>query len=383
MPYSVVKDALPAGATSSEAGNLYAPGLINASGEIAGDATGAGIATWSTTGAVTDLPGSLSASAVAIDNSGDVVGNITNGIALLWLNGATQATPLQNPLFGKVDGESAINGSGDSVGYAENLTNGSTRAVRWNDAGAATELRSLGANKKGVYADSAESINDAGVIGGQSDGYAVEWSRNGHILWAGDAGSNIRFINASGAAVGSDAGGTAYWSPKGVETTLIEVFGDSQVDALNNSGDSVGFSGPYAVEWSPTGAYTILPYLAHSGGAVALALNNLNETVGYCNVGGEDVATKWTSAGAAINLNRILGSAWTNTEAAGINNAGDICGTGTDNGIQSAFELLWVPKAGAADGGTYVNPANHGALAASAIHAPEHYGFASVGHGPG
>ena len=40
-------------------------------------------------------------------------------------------------------------------------------------------------------------------------------------------------------------------------------------------------------------------------------------------------------------------------------------GTGTYNGINEAFELLWVPKAGAVDGGTYINSTNHNALAAA------------------
>jgi hypothetical protein len=49
----------------------------------------------------------------------------------------------------------------------------------------------------------------------------------------------------------------------------------------------------------------------------------------------------------------------------GINDSRDISGYGVDNGLQTAFELLWVPKAGTIDGGTYINATNHNALAAA------------------
>ncbi len=72
------------------------------------------------------------------------------------------------------------------------------------------------------------------------------------------------------------------------------------------------------------------------------------------------------------DLGAILGSAWSNTEATYINNAGDILGNGLDHNIQSAFELLWVPNAGATDSGRYIAESPHNVLAASAIpHAVE------------
>ena len=81
----------------------------------------------------------------------------------------------------------------------------------------------------------------------------------------------------------------------------------------------------------------------------------------------------WSPRGVGLDLNTILGPNWTDTTASEINNAGDIVGNGSDNGIASAFELLWVPKAGTIDGGTYINSTNHAALAA-ALH-PEHSSY--------
>jgi len=157
--------------------------------------------------------------------------------------------------------------------------------------------------------------------------------------------------------------------------------------AINASGHSVGSSGNDAVEWSKDGTATVLADLPGTESAAAVAINKEGASVGYCLVGGTAVATHWSAAGVVKNLQTILGAGWTDTGAAGINNAGDICGSGMHNGVESAFELLWVPKAGSTDNGSYVNAASQSILAASAIHAPvtesSSHGFASVGHGPG
>lgn len=128
---------------------------------------------------------------------------------------------------------------------------------------------------------------------------------------------------------------------------------------------------PEAVIWSPTGNVAVLQDDGGLGFSEAFGINALRQSVGFVRTSaGEDEATLWSANGAERNLNSILGPRWSNTEALRINNYKDIMGTGTYNGINEAFELLWVPEAGAADGGTYINSTNHAALAV-ALH-PEH-----------
>jgi hypothetical protein len=82
------------------------------------------------------------------------------------------------------------------------------------------------------------------------------------------------------------------------------------------------------------------------GVAYALALNNKGQSVGYYDGGpGATVAALWSATGAVTDLDNILGSAWSNTEATGINNAGDIIGQGDDDNGAGFFLLMHVPSA--------------------------------------
>ncbi len=141
-----------------------------------------------------------------------------------------------------------------------------------------------------------------------------------------------------------------------------------------------------AVRWSPTGAVTVLSTPVGDQ-SEALSINKAGAAVGYVEDSANvTTAMYWGPRGHAASLNTILGSAWTDTVATGINNAGDIVGTGNYNGLMEAFELIPVKAAGAMDSTHYVE-SHHNVLAASAVHTPvtesAAHGFASVGHGPG
>ena len=160
-----------------------------------------------------------------------------------------------------------------------------------------------------------------------------------------------------------------------VETLLAEPggYGDF-VYGINDSGHSVGSFGNDAVEWASNGTATVLNNLPNvSYSSVAEGINNSGSVVGYCSTSHGDVATYWSKMGAVQNLQAVLGAGWHKPVAEGINDAGDIVGTGHYNGVSSAWELLWVPKAGSADNGSYVNAASpnalheHAALAWSAV----------------
>ncbi len=95
------------------------------------------------------------------------------------------------------------------------------------------------------------------------------------------------------------------------------------------------------------------------GKQFALALNNAGHSVGYADIaGGGSEAVLWQEGGTATNLGAILGSDWTNTEAVGINNVGDIVGYGhfadaTHNGI---YGFLLTPSAAPVPGSAAAAP---------------------------
>jgi hypothetical protein len=61
----------------------------------------------------------------------------------------------------------------------------------------------------------------------------------------------------------------------------------------------------------------------------AVAINASEHSVGYSKTAsGGTEAVLWGPKGAATDLGAVLGSAWSDTEAVGINNLGDIIGYG-------------------------------------------------------
>ena len=194
----------------------------------------------------------------------------------------------------------AINNNGQSVGFA--LTSSRQDAVMWSSSGTVTVLKDAGGQ-----GNSAAVAIDAK---GQSVGY-------------------------SETATGQDA---VFWSPKGKSTVLTDLGGQSFDEALamNNAGRSVGFSitssGQDAVLWSSTGAATKLQDLGGEGFDEPTAINASGQSVGYTLTASGDDAVVWSSSGVATDLGAVLGSAWTNTIAVGLNNNGEIIGYGDYNG---------------------------------------------------
>ena len=61
----------------------------------------------------------------------------------------------------------------------------------------------------------------------------------------------------------------------------------------------------------------------------------------------------WQASGKATNLGAVLGSAWSNTVAVGINNIDDVIGYGDYNGAISGFLLIDPPGAAAPELSTW------------------------------
>ncbi len=164
-------------------------------------------------------------------------------------------------------------------------------------------------------------------------------------------GAGAFSINATGQSVGDStffAGGedAVLWSATGKATVLQDVGGRgfSAARAINDKGQSVGVSntteGADAVLWSPTGQATVLQDVGGLGDSAADAINDKGQSVGYSNTaGGGSDAVLWSPSGHATDLGAILGSAWSNTVARGINDAGQVTGYGTYNGKSEAFLL--------------------------------------------
>jgi hypothetical protein len=133
--------------------------------------------------------------------------------------------------------------------------------------------------------------------------------------------------------------------------------GGSYAHAINDKGLAVGVSfvgtKGHATAFIPNakGKYApvALPFLKGSTRAEAIEVNNAGTIVGTMEVNGEDVAVMWTKGAggkyAVTNLNKYApaNQNWEFHEATGINDAGQIVGTGVHGG--SATFLLTPGKA--------------------------------------
>jgi len=246
--------------------------------------------------------------------------------------------------------------------------------VLWSASGKATVLQDAGGGQGGSVAlainDAGQSVGDSFTPSGGLD--AVLWSPSGKATVLQDVGgqgvSGVEAINDSGWSVGSSETGSnrsgsdaVLWSPSG-KATVLQTPGSqgfNAAKAINASGWSVGSSvtltSSEAVLWSPSGKATVLQYPGGQGYSYAEAINDAGWSVGIsdtasgvCNPFGEEgcsyEAVLWSPSGKATNLGAILGSAWTDTFAVGLNGRGDIIGYGDYHGGRYGFLLAPVPE---------------------------------------
>jgi len=217
-----------------------------------------------------------------------------------------------------------INSAGEVVGWSylpHAEGDEPDRATEWKDG----KIIGLG-ELSGTTSSVAQGINDSGQVVGISWGLSVNENRPLATEW-----SYGRIIGLLGL-------------PNSVETFAY---------AINASGEVAGFSLAYvgqetdqsAVVWSPTGHIRVLDDPGYNQ-AQAQAINDSGEVVGYYYNGGTNEAALWSPTGKLRELDKILGPAWTDTDATGINNAGDIVGIGKYH--RGNFEsFLLMPVGGA------------------------------------
>jgi probable HAF family extracellular repeat protein len=291
---------------------LSGTALDIAGGTIAGyavDSQGNQVAAYSTGGALTSL--GFSGQANGVNSSGEVVGNAGNQ-GFTWQSGATT---LLGSLGGGSSSATAINDAGEVVGGSAN-TKGQTIAVVFNSDGTIQSLGTLGGNFSTAY-----GVNNAGRIAGTSQTSSGAMAA---FLWNGKTMQNLgtlggyssygAAIDSSGKVVGSSQTASGYMH--------AFLFGAGTMQDLGTLGGSNSFG--YAV-------------------------NDSGSVVGYSLTKGNAATHAFLySDGVMMDLNSLLpiGSGWTITAAYGIDNSGEIVGTGVLNGVQYAVELIDPPSGG-------------------------------------
>lgn len=213
----------------------------------------------------------------------------------------------------------------------------------------------------GVPANTADAINNKGLIAGSKDGIAYSW-KNGKFKSLGTLGgtqSNARGINDNGWIVGGSmiAGDTsqhAYVYRQGVMSDLGWGGDQSWARAVNAKGHIAGTMvvGPnnfyhYHAMFDTGSGAVDLGNLGHVG-AEALGVNNLDQVVGYSrrNDFSTDGAFIYTH-GRMYDLNKLLDAEsaahWVVLVAYAINDSGVIVGYGASNGSYEPVVMTPLP----------------------------------------
>jgi probable HAF family extracellular repeat protein len=331
------------------------------------------------------LPGGASSSAHAINNRGEIAGlaNDSNWalhlpiwdastgaiIGMADLDPGSTAIPEHRNDRGEMAGTDCIGGCGRLY-----------RGIFWNTAGQAVGLPGFAGTDPlyGPVHVMAHGINNLGhVVGGAKDGtltrpmHAVLWQNVGAPpLDLGFLGrgayvdySEAFGINDFGHVVGNGAIGTlthGFLWRNGQMIDLGALSGQvvSEARAINNNGLIVGKSNFYPVTWryevanpSSTPSIRQLPIPTGFFAAQPSAVNDPGDVVGHAGSPNIDAhAVLWRN-GQAIDLGIWPGGHY--SVATGINNLGQIVGTGTVAGDNLDHALLWkVVAAGGGGGGT-------------------------------
>lgn len=271
--------------------------------------------------------GGETSGAYALNNRGQVVGTAeaSDGrwYAFLWEDsvmtnlGTLEDTPST---------AWAVNESGQVIGTA--YASGRQRAFIWEN-GVMSALC--------AFESWAAEINDRGQAVGTVYGAkhkATLWEGGETIDISGGTYSEARGINESGQVVGKADGRACLWED-GVRIDLGTLGGSSSVAfAINDSGQVVGTE--YGTGWRHGFLWEDGVMTDFGAVNIVLDINNAGQVVGES--GGH--AFLWEN-GVMIDLNDMIpaGSGWVLRQAQGINDVGQIAGTGYLNGVTRAFLL--------------------------------------------
>ena len=304
------------------------------------------------------LPGGSTSHGSAVNSSGKATGYADLGTlavhAFLTTAGQPQLTDL-GTLGGGSSHGAAINSGGQIVGDAD-LATGRMQAMITTGPGTIQGI-SLLSNWVNSYA---KGINDSGMIvgyaqlvGGNQHGFFGTVQGLTELGTLGGPNSLAFGVNANGVIVGaSDLNQTTTHAFTAVGLNLNDLGGlgssnFSAGQAINNSHVVVGYGGligaNHAFRTRADNSLEDLSTLSGTGQSFAYAINNPGNLVGSSSASGGGTHAVLVMAGSSlmIDLNQHLtsGSGWLLNEARGINDFGQIVGTGTIDGASHAFLL--------------------------------------------
>jgi probable HAF family extracellular repeat protein len=295
--------------------------------------------------------------ATAISNKGQVVGTsapttnklgpITSGLAFSWQAGVRHdLQPLPGHQFNTA---LAVNDAGQVAGAS--APDGNPRqeqAVVWQ--GTSVRILPMGFG----VGDRATALNRAGQVAGWIDNApedsAVLWDKAGtlHSLTfaIGNHHSTYAFgINERGQVVGGGSGAAWVW-----KAGVVRELDAGAAYAINNHGWVVGESAArHAMLWT-NGHSKDLGTLPGGTSSTALAINQQGSIVGSATTATGHSHAFLCTSGRLVDLNDAArpSSGWELVVATGVNNRGQIVGTGTLQGKSHAVLLTPEGSRGAA-----------------------------------
>ncbi len=335
---------------------------------------------------ITELapPGQNDTEATAINASGQVIINTDDvgpGTHPTYYNGTYHAL---SSVASNGDTLRSISSSGVAVGYSYNSIGNSV--ATFVNTGSSSTLSLLTPLSSGAQS-AAYAVNTVGTIVGDSTSggvpKAVTWSGTSASpslislpsgSWDNTGSSIAQGVNATGTIVGqataTNGNTDAFVDVSGTISDISPSTGvTSVVEAINSAGSVVGNSvdadgNALAFLYTPGSGPVLLPTL---GGTIdesdAESINASGLAVGQSDAADDSGlhAVLYTSSSSIVDLNSDIDPTlgWTLTNAESINDAGDIVGVGTLDGVQEAF--LLTPNAAVPE------PASLGLICASGV----------------